>query len=268
MQFKNYFLGLAMFFSACSNIEKNEIKEKDVEKDNSDSISALYRPIQETYVARVADTTEIVRLDSVAYVVVGSHKAVDLGLPSGTLWAYADLGADSPFEKGEFFYWGETKGYKEEPIRTYAYVSEWEILSHDEMVEKGVVVDSVLTPKYDAATQNMGENWCMPTRAQVEELVEKCEWSLLDNAHQRFSGYKATGPNGNSIFFIFAGSEDYLCSSYYWSEDVTHVDVLQLIDDSNYSDSDGDQNMYNPVGTYESEFYSLCKVRAVVKNKQ
>ena len=36
------------------------------------------------------------------------HQYVDLGLPSGTLWATCNIGANSPEEYGDYFAWGET----------------------------------------------------------------------------------------------------------------------------------------------------------------
>ncbi len=41
--------------------------------------------------------------------IIGGHEYVDLGLPSGTLWATYNLGATSPYEKGQFFAWGEVE---------------------------------------------------------------------------------------------------------------------------------------------------------------
>ena len=53
--------------------------------------------------------------------------------------------------------------------------------------------------QYDAATAHWGANWQMPTTAQLNELVEECEWEFTG------TGYKVTGPNGNSIFLPAAG---------------------------------------------------------------
>lgn len=41
--------------------------------------------------------------------VIGGHEYVDLGLPSGTLWATYNVGATSPYEKGDYFAWGEVE---------------------------------------------------------------------------------------------------------------------------------------------------------------
>ena len=37
------------------------------------------------------------------------HEYVDLGLPSGTLWATCNVGASTPEEFGNYFAWGETE---------------------------------------------------------------------------------------------------------------------------------------------------------------
>ena len=39
------------------------------------------------------------------------HAYVDLGLPSGTLWATMNVGANSETDTGLYFAWGETTGY-------------------------------------------------------------------------------------------------------------------------------------------------------------
>ena len=52
---------------------------------------------------------------------------------------------------------------------------------------------------HDPATANWGGNWRMPSTADFVELLEECEWEFVG------SGYRVTGPNGNSIFFPAAG---------------------------------------------------------------
>ncbi len=64
----------------------------------------------------------------------------------------------------------------------------------------GVSVYNIIADgQHDPATANWGSDWKMPTAAQMKELVEKCEWEFTG------TGYKVTGPNGNSIFLPAAG---------------------------------------------------------------
>jgi hypothetical protein len=62
---------------------------------------------------------------------------------------------------------------------------------------------TTLEPADDAATQNLGSNWRMPTKAECEELENNCTWKLT--TRKRKKGYKVTGPNGKSIFLPAAG---------------------------------------------------------------
>lgn len=136
-------------------------------------------------------------------------KAVDLGLPSGTLWADRNVGADSPEDYGDYFAWGET-----EPKSTYSWSTyKWCSGSSKSMTK--YCTDSsygyngftdnktTLELSDDVAYVNMGSKWRMPTGLEIQELQNKCTWTwtTLSGAY----GYKITGPNGNSIFLPAAG---------------------------------------------------------------
>ena len=41
--------------------------------------------------------------------ILGVDNWVDLGLPSGLLWATCNVGANSPEDYGDYFAWGETQ---------------------------------------------------------------------------------------------------------------------------------------------------------------
>lgn len=48
-------------------------------------------------------------------------------------------------------------------------------------------------------TDDYGEGWRLPTRAEIEELLEKCDWHWTKN------GVTVTGPNHNTIFLPATG---------------------------------------------------------------
>lgn len=138
-------------------------------------------------------------------------EAVDLGLPSGRKWASFNVGASAPWESGRNYAWSETQEYK------VFYPKDGTIWGMDltELTTKGII-DSQrnLTAQYDAATVNLGDNWRMPTVDEIEELIAHCSWSW-EEQHGVF-GKKATGRNGNSIFFPTNGSTTYPRAEY-WS---------------------------------------------------
>ncbi len=132
--------------------------------------------------------------------------AVDLGLPSGTLWADRNIGADSPEDCGDYFAWGET-----EPKTTYNWSTyKWckgrygTLTKYCADLASGTVDNKMtLEPEDDAATANWGEAWCMPTYEQIHELYDECTWTEI--TQNGVNGFKLTGPNGNSIFIPAAG---------------------------------------------------------------
>ena len=101
---------------------------------------------------------------------------VDLGLPSGTLWAKWNVGASYPEEIGDSFTWGETKKPKSGKDVEYKRLGQ------------------LLEERDDAATANWGKNWRIPTKEELDELRMYCSFRWTDQ------GCYAVGPNGNSIF--------------------------------------------------------------------
>ena len=117
---------------------------------------------------------------------------VDLGLPSGTLWATCNLGATKPTEAGDRYAWGETTTKSSFSKSNYAYYNS----STDSYTDLGA---DIAGTGYDAATVNLGKDWKMPSKTEMAELESKCTWQWTQV--EGVNGYKVTGPNGNSLFF-------------------------------------------------------------------
>ena len=113
---------------------------------------------------------------------------VDLGLPSGTLWATCNIGADDPNDVGDYFAYGELWAKDNYFDSNYSYQFK----------------SNILSPSDDAATFHWGEDWHMPTNEDFEELMSSCRWEWTSHYFQK--GYKITGPNGNSIFLPTTGN--------------------------------------------------------------
>lgn len=144
----------------------------------------------------------------------GVYESVDLGLPSGTLWAKYNVGATSETDYGDLFAWGATEPYRlngTTPIdNTNNYASSYaNKIQHD------------LYPNEDVATVKWGKGWKMPTKAQFDELLANTtdEWTAING----INGRKFTASNGNYIFFPAAGDVDggslygRGSNGYYWS---------------------------------------------------
>lgn len=109
---------------------------------------------------------------------------VDLGLPSGTLWATMNVGAESETGYGDYFAWGETVGRQDGKVAytwdTYQWChsSGWSMMKYCTDRSMGTVDDKTeLEPTDDAATMCWGEHWQMPSKDQLEELRSACDWT-------------------------------------------------------------------------------------------
>ncbi len=118
------------------------------------------------------------------------HGYVDLGLPSGLLWATCNVGATIPEGYGDYFAWGETSTKSTYTEDNYTYSDN----------------PTTLPPSADAATANWGVGWRMPTNEEMVELLNNC--THVWTTHNGVKGRLFTGPNGNSIFLPAAGGCD------------------------------------------------------------
>lgn len=149
---------------------------------------------------------------------------VDLGLPSGRKWAACNVGASRPEEVGSYFAWGETS-----PKEDYSYSnSAMYNVAYTTLLSEGAVnSNGILTPEYDAARQNLGEGWRMPTAADYLELIANC--SRSESMINGISCLTFTGPNGKSISmpcsgFINGGAINVSYSFLYWSSTMESID--------------------------------------------
>lgn len=131
------------------------------------------------------------------------HAWVDLGLPSGTKWATCNIGAEYPDANGLYFAWGEPKDIAT-PVRKRNSLH----LNRD-------IKDITANPAYDAATAQWGDGWQIPTKAQMVELANNCDWEVVTMSGRY--GFRITSRiNGNWIFLPAAGS--YGSSSLRWDD--------------------------------------------------
>ena len=138
------------------------------------------------------------------------HAYIDLGLPSGTLWATCNVGANAPEVYGDYFAWGETAPKDVYDWSTYQYCmgSSNTLTKYCNESNYGYngFTDNLTTlePSDDVATTNWGSDWRMPTQAEFQELLDNTTvtWTQQNGVNGRLF----TAANGSSIFLPAAGS--------------------------------------------------------------
>ncbi len=148
---------------------------------------------------------------------LNGHDYVDLGLPSGTLWAICNLGADAPEDFGDYFAWGETLSKELYDWKSYKYgnfVNErYELNKYcsDSVYGLNGFVDNLtlLEPDDDAARALWGSDWRMPTRDEWEELFLNTTNTIT--TQNGVNGCLLTASNGNSLFLPASG--------YWWGSE-------------------------------------------------
>ncbi len=178
------------------------------------------------------------------------HEYVDLGLPSGIMWAACNVGASTPEEYGYYFAWGETSPKKEYSWSTYKYGNAENKLTKycdvSSFGKKGFTDDkSRLEACDDAAHIRMGGTWRVPTWKEQYELFKYCTWIL--ETKNGVNGYIVKSTiNGNFIFLPLAGyyTEESLYSDgingRYWHSEVEYNDpshVMLSLDVTKYNSS-------------------------------
>ena len=131
--------------------------------------------------------------------IIGGHEYVDLGLPSGTLWATYNVGATTPYEGGLLFAWGEV-----EPKDDFSWENYIFFIEHYRDQDNGTyavledIGENICGTKYDAARHQWGNGWRLPNSEELYELRMLCwnKWTTENGV----KGYRIYGPNEHSIF--------------------------------------------------------------------
>ena len=158
---------------------------------------------------------------------------VDLGLPSGTMWATMNVGANSPEGYGDYYAWGETTTKSTYEWGNYKLCNGYYITKYCTDSYYGIVDNKTeLGLVDDAAYVNRGGDWRMPTKEEQDELRNECAWvwTTLNGVY----GYKVTSKvNDNSIFLPAAGycfnSDLYYTglTAYYWGSSLCTDDSFK-----------------------------------------
>lgn len=152
-------------------------------------------------------------------------KAIDLGLPSGTLWANCNLGAKSEQYDGDHYAFGTIESKDDYPDNTGEQFADGE---------------SIIGTSYDVAHTKFGSEWQLPSKKQMQELIQKCRFII------RTEGYDVIGPNGNKIFLPYTRGNSNI--GYYWSGNKGYV--LEFQPGYKKSNQDDEAELRNNFATY------------------
>jgi hypothetical protein len=137
--------------------------------------------------------------------VIGGYEYVDLGLPSGTLWATYNVGATTPYENGDYFAWGEVEPREDFSWESYKFYEGVEIdTNNGEWAILEDIGKDISGTEYDAARYQWGGGWRLPNEQERYELLMLCWWnkSVIENG---VKGVRIHGPNEHSIFLPVSG---------------------------------------------------------------
>ena len=136
---------------------------------------------------------------------------VDLDLPSGTLWAKCNIGAENPEDTGLYFAWGETVGYADATSGKTFNWSSYKYGTSDNLTKYNATDGKMeLDLEDDAAYVNTEGVQKMPTQAQIRELFNDTNhtWTTVNGVNgRRFSSKQ------DSSKYIFIPASGYCYGS-------------------------------------------------------
>lgn len=141
---------------------------------------------------------------------IAGYDYIDLGLPSGRLWAAYNVGATKISELGDYFSWAEVTPKNEYSWWNLNYFDydNSQFTKYCSTSRKGVIDNiTTLESQDDVATVFWGDEWRMPTVEEIKELFENCNWRWTDDYEgMDIAGYVGVSKlNNNTIFFPAAG---------------------------------------------------------------
>lgn len=203
-------------YNAAINGIKDEIAKlvkavEDGNKSEADALAEIAKKLEELKAAGGSKPMPI------------PSNCVDLGLPSGLLWAKSNMGTTDPKEIGDYYAWGETSTKKKYYSTNYKHYtgSDLDLKKYNEKDRK-----TVLDPEDDAARANLGVGYRIPTQEDWQELLDNCKWEAvtvtlpieLDPAQRKgIARWKVTGPNGKSIVLPMTGG--FRCDTWFDDSD-------------------------------------------------
>lgn len=218
-----------------SNLETNKADRSEIEDMatqtwvNDQQYLTEHQSLDNYYTKSEIDD-KLLGLDNNGYSYVNMEEA--------GVWAICNIGATKPEESGLYFQWGDTQGYTEDQVGTdkvfdwsdykYCNGSYNNLTKYCVSVSTGKVDNkTTLELEDDAAHVHMGGDWQMPSKNDLQKLIDFCDIQRVEN-------YNETGVKG-SLFTLKSNSSkklffpDGICEEdshynhpvyYYWTNEL------------------------------------------------
>lgn len=157
---------------------------------------------------------------------INGHRYIDMGMPSGTLWAESNMGYDNDYvggkhqatkgaySFGDFYAWGATEPYYTTITHNYSGGSPLFNSGYNKAYSSANTTppgssDMIAGGQYDAAYVKWGSDatyqWQMPTQAQCDELISNTTWERMESGNAEFNGVpglKLTSTKNGKVLFL------------------------------------------------------------------
>lgn len=166
------------------------------------------------------DTIEVWRIDQISFIadtvatLTDTPDTLDFGL--SVRWADRNLGAASPKDPGRLIGWGDTT------LTNYSKKLQYFPIENG---LNGNYLNNIYGTQYDVAAKKWDDKWHMPSQAEMQELIDACEWTWVnvDNDSVGFVGTLKTDET-KTIFLPVTGyregesiNEELKANGYYWT---------------------------------------------------
>lgn len=177
-----------------------------------------------------------------------TYEAVDLGLPSGTLWADRNVGAASPEDFGSYFIWGDTTAYAVDGVGEITIDKVVELMNTQILPELGIDINAT-TDNIGTILEQFGVTGTDLTNVSGYSFDKIFNWETYNEIDQ-IIGYDEHGnPNefkkySEGKLTVLEPMDDaatvHMGSNY---KTPTHTEIEELIDNTiqTFIDSDGNE---------------------------
>lgn len=199
-------------------------------------------------------------------------SVVDMGLPSGTMWATHNLGASGLNEDGLRYAWAEIITRQTYLLDNYKWYDPTPgrlcLTKYDKDTDLQLLAED------DPASVYLGEDWHTPTKADVQELFENChvifasysgkEGFVVIPKNEQYSDRRLFLPFSLSSEYVDAGSLSLKRNGFYWTSSRSEIDAYGAYC-LNINVDENNAKLYYGVGATK-RFNALC-IRPVYVQK-